>query len=435
MKKSNNLSHFFFIKAAIATFASPIAAQAIQPNIILILADDLGFECIAANGGTSYKTPNIDKLAQKGIRFENYHSQPVSTPTRVQMMTGKYNVRNYLNFGTLKRDQISFANILKVAGYKTAIAGKWQLGKEKDSPQHFGFDTACLWQHTLGNTDPEGHDSRYSNPILEYNGEVKKYANGAYAPDLLTDFLCNFIDQNKDKPFLAYYPMLLTHCPFVPTPDSKDWNPADKGSLTYEGKTKYFPDMVAYMDKMVGKIVDKIEALGLTENTIIIFTGDNGTETSITSMLNGKSYKGGKGSTKDNGTHTPLIIRWDKAIKAGRVSKNLVDCSDFLPTICDVANAKIPDNLKLDGVSILPYLLGEKETTREWIYCWYTKSGKLDAVKELVRNSTYKLYKTGEFYNVQSDLQEKNPIAFDSLKPHEKTIYKEFKDVFDKYRR
>lgn len=410
-----------------------VTAQNSQPNIVLILADDLGYECISANGGTSYKTPNIGKLASQGVRFGNYHSQPVCTPTRVQMMTGMYNVRNYKNFGTLKRDQTTFANILKDAGYKTAIAGKWQLGNETDSPQHFGFETACLWQHTLGNTDPEGNDSRYSNPILEYNGVVKKYNSGEYAPTILTDFLCDFMEKNKNVPFLAYYSMVLTHCPFVPTPDSKDWDPTYKGSPTYDGDKKYFPDMVAYMDKEVGRIVAKIEALGLSDNTIIIFTGDNGTEGNIVSTLNGRPYKGGKGKTTDNGTHTPLIIRWDKKIEAGKVSENLVDCSDFLPTMCDAANAKVPDNLTIDGISILPHLLGKKETTKEWIYCWYTKSGKLDALKELVRNEKYKLYKTGEFYNVMDDFEENKPIAFENLDQKEKEMHRKFSDVFKKY--
>lgn len=419
--------------SAIVALGTTTSAQQKRPNIVLILADDLGYECIAANGGTSYKTPNIDKLASKGMRFENYHSQPVSTPTRVQMMTGMYNVRNYLNFGTLTRDQICFANVLKDAGYKTAIAGKWQLGSQNDSPQHFGFETACLWQHTLGNTDPEGHDSRYSNPILEYNGVVKKCTNGEYAPDVLSNFVCDFMEKNKEVPFLVYYPMVLTHCPFVPTPDSKDWNPADKGSTTYDGDPKYFPDMVAYMDKMVGNIVSKIEALGLSDNTIIIFTGDNGTEGTIVSKFNGKNYKGGKGSTKDNGTHTPLIIRWDKKIEAGKVTKNLVDCSDFFPTLCEAANAKIPENFSIDGKSILPFMLGKTDKTRDWIYCWYTKSGKLDNLKELARTDKYKLYKTGEFYNVQTDVEEKNPIPFASCTEGEKATYSMLSDAIKKY--
>lgn len=424
---------YFLLGSTFTALGLSVTAQNRTPNIVLILADDLGFECIGANGGTSYKTPNIDKLASKGIRFGNYHSQPVCTPTRVQLMTGQYNVRNYLNFGTLCRDQTSFANILKNAGYKTAIAGKWQLGKEKDSPQHFGFENSCLWQQSLDKTDKEGHDNRYSNPVVEFNGEIKRYTNGEYGPDVFSDFLCNFIEENKNKPFLAYYPMALTHCPFMPTPDSKNWNPKDKGSLTYEGDPKYFPDMVAYMDKMVGKIVTKIEKLGLSENTIIIFTGDNGTEQSIVSTINGQHYKGGKGSTKDNGTHTPLIIRWDKVIKAGAENKDLIDCSDFLPTICEAVNVRIPDNLKIDGVSFLPQLTGKEGNPREWIYCWYTKSGKLDVLKELVRNEKYKLYKTGEFYNVMDDFQENKPIAFENLNQNEKELHQKFSNVFKQY--
>ncbi len=423
------LFSIFFLAFSLSTLA-----QKRTPNIVLILADDLGFECIGANGGTSYKTPNIDKLASDGMRFENSHSQPVCTPSRVQIMTGKYNVRNYINFGKLGRDQLTFANLLKDIGYKTAIAGKWQLGKEKDSPQNFGFENSCLWQHTLGKSDDEGHDTRYSNPVLEFNGEVRKFTNGEYGPDILSGFLCDFMENNKNEPFFVYYPMVLTHCPFSPTPDSKDYDPTNLGSLTYEGNTKYFPDMVAYMDKLVGKIVAKVEELGLTENTIIIFTGDNGTEKSIVSELRGITYEGGKGSTKDNGTHVPLIIRWDKTIAAGSVCLDLIDFSDFLPTICEAINAEISSNLAIDGQSFLPQLLGKTGTPREWIYSWYSKSGKIEDLKEFTRNKKYKLYKTGEFYNVLDDFYEKKPIEIEGFKNEEKAAYSLLKEALNNYK-
>ena len=130
-------------------------AQDVRPNVILIMADDLGFECIGANGGTSYETPVIDLLAETGIRFENCHSQPLCTPSRVQIMTGIYNVRNYTDFGVLDRGQVTFANLFKDAGYATVIAGKWQLGREEDAPYHFGFDEYCLWQHRHGRVDDQ----------------------------------------------------------------------------------------------------------------------------------------------------------------------------------------------------------------------------------------------------------------------------------------
>ena len=155
----NNL----FVLLAAVLMCACCPADARQPNIILILADDLGYETLGANGGESYKTPNLDRLAATGMRFEHCHVQPLCTPTRVQLMTGMYNVRNYIDFGTIDPQATTFGNLLKNAGYATGIAGKWQLGRDKDLPQRFGFDEACLWQHTR-------RPPRYANPGLEYNG-------------------------------------------------------------------------------------------------------------------------------------------------------------------------------------------------------------------------------------------------------------------------
>lgn len=422
-----------FALTIIAGNCTSLFAQENRPNIILIMADDLGFETIGANGGTSYATPNIDKLAEEGIRFENAHSQPVCTPTRIQLMTGKYNVRNYFSFGKMNRDQVTFANLLKDAGYKTAVAGKWQLGKEKDSPQHFGFEASCLWQQSLERTDEEGHDTRFSNPTLQFNGEIKHFTNGEFGPDILSDFICDFIEENKEGPFFAYYPMVLTHCPFVPTPDSEDYDPKDPGSLTYKGESQYFPDMVAYMDKLVGKIAAKVDELGISEKTLLIFTGDNGTDQPIVSMFRGMEYPGGKHSTKDIGTWVPLIMRWDNTIEAGRECHDLIDFSDFLPTFCEMANIELPSDFITDGVSFLPQLHGKKGNPREWIYCWYSKFAKMDKLRELARNHKYKLYTTGEFYNVQEDFFEKNPIPLDELNKEEKQAYITLSNALNRY--
>jgi len=408
-------------------------AQDNPPNIILILADDLGFECITSNGGTSYQTPNLDKLASQGLRFENCHAQAICTPSRVQIMTGQYNLRNYIQFGKLDRSQISFGNLLQDAGYKTAIAGKWQLGQENDSPQHFGFDESCLWQQSLPRTDSDGHDTRFSNPILEFNGKVKHFKNGEYGPDIESDFICDFIEKNKSQQFFAYYPMTLTHCPFVPTPNSKDWDAKSMGSLEYKGNPIYFPDMVSYMDLLVGKIVSKVEELGLSENTLIIFTGDNGTDQPIVSILRGEEYPGGKGRTSDNGTHVPLIVRWDGTIANNSECFDLIDFSDFLPTICDAAKVEIPSAIPIDGISFLPQLLGKKGKPREWIYSWYSPWAKQEELKEFARNSAYKLYTTDKFYNVKEDFYEKLPLALDGLDKQEKRAYKSLKRALKAY--
>ncbi|MDD7885443.1 sulfatase-like hydrolase/transferase [Flavivirga sp. 57AJ16] len=408
-----------------------LGAQDKRPNIVLILADDLGVETITANGGTSYQTPNIDRLASQGMLFQNCHAQPLCTPSRVQIMTGQYNVRNYTEFGKLDRSQISFGNIFKNAGYKTAIAGKWQLGGENDSPQHFGFDESCLWQQSQPRKDSEGHDTRFSNPTLEFNGKVKHFNNGEYGPDITSNFICDFIEENKNEPFFAYYPMILTHCPFVTTPDSNDWDSQSKGSLTYKGEPVYYADMVSYMDKLVGKIVSKIDELGLGENTLIVFTGDNGTDQPIVSMFKGGEYPGGKGKTTDNGTHVPLVARWTGTIDGNKECLDMVDFSDFLPTICDAASIKAPSNIPIDGISFMPQLLGKKGNPREWIYSWYDPRGK--KLKEFARNTEYKLYKTGEFYNVTDDFFEKAPIPLDNLKEKDKKAYKSLSKALNSY--
>jgi arylsulfatase A len=320
--------------------------------------------------------------------------------------------------------QVAFANLLKNGGYMTAIAGKWHFGQEKDSPNHFGFDEACLWQHRLPRIDEDGHDPRYPNPTLEFNGEPRHFTNGEFGPDIVTDFLCDFMEENKDNPFFAYYPMMLPHCPFVPTPDSDEYNPNYPGSLTYKGEPEYFSDMIFYVDKMVGKIAAKVDELGINQNTLIIFTGDNGTDQPIVSMLRGEKYPGGKHNTKDNGTWVPLIMRWDNTIEAGRKCNDLIDFRDFLPTFCEMANIDLPSDFVTDDVSFLPQLQGKKGNPREWIYCWYSKFAKMDKLRELARNHKYKLYTTGEFYNVQEDFFEKNPIPLDELNEEEKQAYK-----------
>jgi arylsulfatase A len=212
----------FFCSIADTLFADQ-QQKSSKPNIVLIMADDFGYECVSANGGQSYKTPNLDRLAASGVRFEHCHVQPLCTPTRVQLMTGRYNIRNYLNFGTLPRNEVTFGQLLKQSGYVTGICGKWQLGKEVDSPQHFGFDEALLWQHTR-------RPARYANPGLEYNGKEVEYPLGSYGPKIINDFAIDFASRHKDRPFLLYYPMMLTH--LLPTATAGTRQPKVKNRKT-----------------------------------------------------------------------------------------------------------------------------------------------------------------------------------------------------------
>jgi len=382
-----------YLPCILLFFGLTISHAAERPNIILIMADDMGYEALSSNGSESCKSPNLDKLAAEGVRFTNCFSNPICTPSRAKIMTGQYNVRNYVKFGILDRGQTTFAHQLKEAGYATAIAGKWQLGKEKDAPQHFGFEKSCLWQHTRsGRSKKDGttFDRRFVNPMLEFNGVEKDYTSGEYGPQVCTDFICDFIEENKRKPFLVYYPMILTHCPFDPTPESTDWDPKRLGSTSYKGDQndpqRHFVDMVAFADKAIGQIVAQLEKSGVRDNTLIIFTGDNGTDKPIVTPWNGTKVIGGKGSMTDTGTRVPLIINWPEGIKKpGRVVDDLVEFTDMFPTLCEVTGAKLPKNHPTDGASIVPVIQNKAEArTKDWVYIWYR--GRV-----LVRDKKYSL--------------------------------------------
>jgi len=380
-----------------------------KPNIVLILVDDFGYECVAANGG-SYRTPHIDKLAAGGVRFERCYSQPLCTPSRVQLMTGQYNQRNYVRFGFLDPRQQTFAQWLRAAGYATGVYGKWQLEGGFEGPKHFGFDDYCLWQ--LNRRPP-----RYANPGLEVDGKNVDYEGGEYGPDLVSDRLCAFIEKNRDRPFLAYYPMILTHDPYEPTPDSPDYRKDASGP---EGKGKrqkgprYFADMVAYADKIVGKIVARLEALGLRERTVLVFTGDNGTGRGTVSQLNGRPFRGGKGLLKDAGMHVPLIVNAPGRVAPGRVARDLVDFTDIAPTILDAAGAERPRGWTLDGHSLWPLLGGQAAEPRKWIYSWYARDGGRTG-REFARGDRLKLCGDGSLFDAEGDPDEDRPLAPDAL--------------------
>ena len=413
-------------RATLATFVAALISSltlGAKPNIIVIMADDMGFECMSANGWTEYKTPHLDNLAAGGIRFTHAHSQPICTPSRVQLMTGIYNNRNYLKFGLLDPAATTFGHLLKKAGYATCIAGKWQLQGGLEGPTNFGFDEYCLWQVTR-------RPSRYPNPGLEVNGELKDYTNGEYGPDIVSDYICDFMERKKDDAFFVYYPMILPHWPFEPTPDSPDYDPKAKGS-DGQKNPHYFKDMVAYTDKIVGKIVAKLDALGLRDDTLVLFTGDNGTATSVTTKFEGKPYPGGKGSPKDNGTHVPMVASWPGNAPAGKVSDALVDLSDWLPTVCEIAGAKVPDKLGMRGKSFAPLLRGQTFVAREQIYCWYERNGKRAKASQHTRDHQYKLYSDGRFYDVGNDFKEQRPMDTEFLPEKAGATYKKLKEALD----
>jgi len=271
-------------------------------------------------------------------------------------------------------------------------------------------------------------------PVLEINGKVFSYDATDYGPAIVKQFGLDFIEKSHKagQPFFLYYPMILTHCPFSPTPDSPEWNSGDSTTMSYKGDARYFGDMVAQTDKIVGDIIDKLEALGIQNNTLVIFTGDNGTDVPVVSMMNGREIAGAKGKSSDAGTRVPLIIQWPDVITPNSTSIDLIDFSDFLPTICEAAHIGV-DSLDLDGQSFLPQLQGEKGAPREWIYSWYSRNGDPGKARVFARNHRYKLYDSGEFYEVPADYDELHPLDTAHLESDAKLIHQQLSDVLEHY--
>jgi arylsulfatase A len=425
-----------------------------RPNIILIMSDDQGSETVGCYGITrpygsssNYKTPNLDRLASEGIRFDHAYSTPICSPSRNQIMSGAYNFRNYESFGSLNPGIITIGQLMKNAGYATAIAGKWQLsgGEGWNTPRAVGFDESCMWAYGFdlenmagfhlhkggeGDTyyyDPNNPDRRYNAQLTERphmtsrywypsilkNDRFLKTTYEDYGPNIFTDFVNNFIEKHQDEPFFVYYPMALPHGPYVPPPGfEKEEN---KFKSNFE---KHYPQMVNYADQLVGRIENKLKELNLLENTIIIYTGDNGTPT-----------EGGKGTSTDGGTHVPFIISWPGTAPRGEVLDDLVDFTDIFPTLADAANVEIPRFSKVDGVSFFPQIKGEKGNLRKWAFCWWDKNPA--SIREnakfepsiWIRTQRYKLYHRGLFYDIQEDPLELAPLDTRKLKGKEKEAY------------
>ena len=311
---------------------------------------------------------------------------------------------------------------MKDAGYATMIAGKWQLNgivhnmpdaSDNTIPNKFGFEEYSLWQLTQPRTL---NSERYANPLIEKNGILLESNSEGYGPDVFTDHILDFIQRKKEEPFFVYYPMVLVHDPFVPTPDSKDWELMDN---RYKKDTAYFKDMVTYVDKIVGKIVSKLKELKL-DNTLIIFTGDNGTHPTISTHTTRGIIKGDKGRPTDGGTKVPLVVNWSRVQEEGKVTDGLVEFTDFYATLAELTNQRE----QIDGISFLNVIHGAKDTRRKTVMVHYDPHwGNFDKAW-FVRDKRYKLYEDKRFFDLENDRLEKNPLELEELDKNEKRTYR-----------
>ncbi len=363
-----------------------------KPNILFIMTDDMGYETVGFNKVVNFKTPHIDKLSTESFVFTNCDAQPLCVPTRVKLMTGQYNYRNYRGWGGFDLEFPPIGKMLREAGYVTGVFGKWHLGK---SPQDLGFDKHCYFDGSPGELEYFEFYKRYfyNTPLIEDGVHI----SASYAPDKFNHSVLKFIDDHGGgpKPFFIYYPLSLAHNPFEPTPDSKD--PSSKNWQ------RNFEDMVNYADKMIGKVIDKLKSKDLYENTIIFYTSDNGTKTLAHEMDNGEVIYGGKGIQMNDGCHVPLLIKYNGSHK---LFDDLVDFTDFYPTLTSLAEIPL-DQLsdRLDGISLHSLLQGKNNRHKPYIFSVFHHP-----LSAYIRDKRYKFYFDGRLYDLVVDPRELNPF-------------------------
>ena len=390
---------FGFLARAEETTA-PKTAASNKPNIIFILSDDLGVDILSCFGSDQYKTPNLDALAAGGMKFTHTYAAPLCGPSRALIMTGRYAFRT----GAVNQDKTGgitpegetmMPKILKGAGYVTASFGKW--GQFGLPPGVFGFDEYLNFKGSgiYWNTQPKGKE-------YDLNGKQVALKDKEYMPDLMHKLAVDFITRNQDKPFFLYYPMSHIHGDILPTPDSQE-GASDK---------QIYADNVVYHDKLVGQLIAELEKLKLREKTLIVYVGDNGTAKGGAAMstVGGKKIYGSKGSMFEGGSLVPMIVNWPGTTPAATVCADMIDFSDYVPTLAAVAGAKLPENVIIDGHSFLPQIKGEKGTPREWAYVqlarmWY------------VRSMNWKLNEKGELYDMSGAPFEEKLVPADTTDP------------------
>lgn len=422
-------------------FVSSVMAQE-RPNVILILVDDFGRETISALGGESYETPNIDSLATDGITFEICYATPMCSPTRNMLLSGKYNFRNYTNWGDYDFEgQPTIANTLGDAGYTTAMTGKWHLGgfdKQPFGPTRAGFETFATFNYPEQlEEDDKGIGNFFWNTHLWEKGKddaaAKRNRLGTtFAPAAFRDFSLEFIhaQAESDTPFFLYYPMILAHRPFVPTDLSEDDGVEFRGR---KGDKKHFPEMVTYIDNTVGAIRETLKATGQDKNTLLIFTADNGTDNvsdakELRSQWKGQTLKGGKYVPTELGANVPFFAVWPQEIQPGSRYSGPTDLTDIHKTLALLANAGEPEGL--DGYDLRPVFRGVGPSNRDFAYTWG------------VHEYSSKKYKTpqtyrGELLHILRDERWKyqsNNVLFDLKngwpqgEPIPKGVHKEVRD-------
>ena len=418
-----------------------------KPNIVFILLDDMGKEWVSQYNADDIETPNIDLLAREGMQFNNAWSMPQCTPSRVTFLTGQYPYRHGwvnhydvprwghgVNFDSNKNPSI--AKIMQQSGYKTCAAGKWQINDFRLQPtimNDHGFDEYAMWTGAEGGNEKLSKE-RYWNPYIHTKEGSKTY-EGQFGEDIFTDFIIDFMKENKDNPMMIYYPMCLPHGPLTTTPSEPNAS----------SKMDKHKAMVRYTDEILGKLVTAMDNLGIRDNTIIVWTTDNGTSGNIIGHVSGRPVRGGKTYLTENGVNEPFIVNWPGKVPAGVETDALVDFSDLLPTFVDLGEASLPKDFHFDGKSFKDVILGnKKKSDRDWILTMGSLTARLDNDRandlhkfrdRALRDENYKVFvdtlkQISHIYKITTDIEEKENLINSTSEEVKNTLVK-FQKIID----
>jgi arylsulfatase A-like enzyme len=331
------------------------AAPPRKPNVLLILTDDQGYGDVGCHGNAKIRTPNLDRLAGQGVELTHFYVSPVCAPTRASLLTGRYNFRTgaidtYLGRAMMYPDEITLAEMLADAGYRTGIFGKWHLGDNYPlRAMDQGFQESLVHKGGgIGQPSDLPGGKHYLDPVLLHNGRPEKQAG--YCMDVYTDAALRFIEADRDRPFFAYLATNLPHGP-LEVPD-KYVEPYTAMGL--EARVARLYGMIASIDENVGRLLERLKALGLEENTIVIFMTDNGAQ----DPRYAAGLRGLKGSVYDGGIRVPCFIRWPARLGAGRKMDRIAAHIDIVPTLLDACGVAPPEKVRIDGMDIMPLLDG-----------------------------------------------------------------------------
>jgi arylsulfatase A-like enzyme len=429
MTKYGPLSALVF--AGLVTLLST-NSHAGRPNVVLILADDVSADMFSCYGQpATAKTPNIDRIAGEGVQFRTCFAPAICGPSRALLMTGVYGNRTgafrndmwaFDSRGTLFTAQHSWAKLIRDGGYKTAVAGKWHCSAKEPWESEVGFDEYCMYE---GPDKIKGHfgidviasglrkdvklpDVRYWYSSMIQNGKYVEVTENDFGPDQRCEFLMDFMERKtkESEPFVAYWPTVIPHGPYSTTPDAGavmdiELQKPDTRGMSREEKSKAlaeysrkqqqrFVNLIQYMDKLIGKLIVKAEELGIYENTYFIFCADNGT--AVTAKDRGV----------ERGVHVPYVVK-GPGVKRRGITSELTDFADIGPTLLDMAGVKHPADVLFDGKSQLPFLTGQTDTHRQWIYAYTgpvqvlrTKGYLLEARSPFYGKPDGRFYLTGD---------------------------------------